>query len=134
MTETATQLSRILCVEDEPDIQVIVRLALATVGGHQVETCSSGEEALAAALRFSPDIILLDVMMPGLDGPGTLRLLRADPRVSRTPIVFMTAKVQPEEVAEYLRLGALGVISKPFDPLTLAAELRGLWESHVAVR
>src|SRR4051812_11834172 len=110
-------LHRILCVEDEDDIREVATLALEAVGGVKVLTCGSGEEALSKAKGFAPDLIVLDVMMPGMDGPATLRALRADEDLSRTPVIFMTAKVQPHETAELLALGVLGVVAKPFDPM-----------------
>lgn len=124
-------LKRLLFVEDEPDIQVVARLALEAVGGFQVAICSSGKEALAKAPDFGPDLILLDVMMPGMDGPSTLKGLRELPATATTPVIFMTAKVQPYEVAEYKRLGALDVIAKPFDPMQLSATINAIWtRSH----
>jgi two-component system OmpR family response regulator len=123
-------LQRILYVEDEPDIQAVARIALEAVGGFQLLVCSSGQEALAAAPAFAPDLILLDVMMPGLDGPSTLAALRTLPEFRTTPIVFMTAKVQANEVARYRQIGALGVIAKPFDPMTLSATVSGIWAAH----
>lgn len=118
------KLERILCVEDEPDIQAVARLALEIVGGFQVMICAGGEEALERVGAFAPDLILLDVMMPGMDGPATLRRLRADPATSAIPVVFLTAKMQASEIAHYRALGALDVIGKPFDPMGLAARLR----------
>lgn len=122
-------LPRILYVEDEPDIQAVARMALEMVGGFEVKVCSSGEEALREAEHFAPDMILLDVMMPGMDGPSTLEALRRNPSLADTPVAFMTAKVQPAEVAHYKSLGARGVIAKPFDPMTLAGQVRELWQS-----
>jgi len=122
-------LQRILYVEDDPDIQMIASLALETLGGFELRICSSGEQALAEAAGFAPDLLLLDVMMPGLDGPQTLEALRHQPGLAATPAIFMTAKVQTEEVDEYRRLGALGVIPKPFDPMTLAERVRQLWQA-----
>src|SRR5262249_2620248 len=113
-------LKRILMVEDEPDIQAVAQLALEALGGFQVRIWGWGREGVQAAPAFAPDLILLDVMMPGMDGPSTLRALREQPRVAATPVIFMTAKVQPQEVAEYRALGVLDVIAKPFHPLTLA--------------
>jgi len=125
-------LQRVLYVEDEPDIQAVARLALELVGGFTVKVCSSGEEALREVEAFAPQMILLDVMMPVMDGPGTLKALRELPALVTVPVAFMTAKVQPHEVAGYTELGAVGVIAKPFDPMTLANEVRRLWEgSHV---
>ncbi|EGV30789.1 response regulator receiver protein [Thiorhodococcus drewsii AZ1] len=115
----------ILHIEDEPDIREVVDFALEE-GGFRLTQCASGEEALTCAPELSPDLILLDVMMPGMDGPTTLQKLRALQNLARTPVIFMTAKVQPKE-CEYLKaLGALGVISKPFDPMRLGEEIRAL--------
>jgi two-component system, OmpR family, response regulator len=122
-----TSLQRILFVEDDPDIQTVARIALETLGGFTVLTCSSGENALAEVGGFAPDLVLLDVMMPGMDGPGTLRALRELPAGREIPVVFMTAKVQTQEVARYLELGAEEVIAKPFDPMTLAQRVGAIW-------
>ena len=127
---TDPTLNRILYVEDEPDIQMIAKIALETIGGFTVHTCSSGQEALSAAPGFAPDCILLDVMMPGMDGPSTLKALRALPACADVPVIFMTAKVQPAELTHYKMLGALDVIAKPFDPMTLAATVRNIMERH----
>ena len=123
-----TVLKRILYVEDEPDIQVVAKLALEAVGGFQVRVCSSGEEAVRAAPEFSPQLILLDVMMPGMDGPGTLQALRQLPGSAQTPVIFITAKVQPAEVAHYRALGAMDVIAKPFDPMLLSQTINEIWQ------
>lgn len=123
-----TELERILYVEDDPDIQSIAVMVLETINDFTLATCSSGAEAVARAVGFAPDLMLLDVMMPGMDGPETLKKLREFPELKATPVVFMTAKVQPQEVQGYLGLGAIGVIAKPFDPMTLAQELRDIWE------
>jgi diguanylate cyclase (GGDEF)-like protein len=117
-------------IEDEPDIQAVAQLALEALGGFQVRVCSTGREGVLAAPGFAPDMILLDVMMPGMDGPSTLRALRAVAQTVTTPVVFMTAKVQPQEVAEYRAIGVLDVIAKPFDPMTLAETLLTIWERH----
>ncbi|MBA4070558.1 MAG: hypothetical protein C0497_01790 [Gemmatimonas sp.] len=120
-------LTRVLYIEDDLDIQAIATLALETVGGLTVQVCSSGHDAVAVATAFAPDCVLLDVMMPGMDGPATLEALRADVATARLPVVFMTAKVQPAEVEQLRALGAIGVIAKPFDPMSLAAELRAIF-------
>lgn len=122
-------LQRILYVEDEPDIQAVARLALENIGGFTVEICSSGQEALDKIAAFNPDLILLDVMMPGMDGPTTLKALRGNEFGSDTPVVFMTAKVQPQEIAYYKELGAVDVIPKPFDPIQLAPQVQAIWET-----
>lgn len=120
-------LQKILYVEDDPDIQAIAVMVLDAISGFTLEPCSSGNEALTKAVVFGPDLVLLDVMMPGMDGPETFQALRKLPELASTPVVFMTAKVQPQEVQGYLDLGAVGVIAKPFDPMTLADQLREIW-------
>jgi CheY-like chemotaxis protein len=124
-----SSLQKILFVEDDPDIQTVARMALETFGGFTVLACSSGTEALERVEGFVPDLILLDVMMPGMDGPSTLKLLRKIPTAAETPVVFMTARVQAHEVARYRALGAKDVIAKPFDPLTLADTVRTIWNA-----
>ena len=126
------ELRRILLVEDDLDIQIVARLALADLAGFELEVCSSGTEALKKAPEFAPDLIILDVMMPVLDGPSTLKELRRQSSLAQTPVIFMTAKAQPEEVAEYRRLGALEVIVKPFDPMALGDEVRRIWSMRTA--
>jgi two-component system OmpR family response regulator len=124
------RLQRILYVEDEPDIQAVARLALEAVGGYTVDIASSGEAALSSVASVQPDLLLLDVMMPGMDGPATLRALRALPVAADLPAIFMTARVQPHEVAALMAEGAIGVIAKPFDPMQLAQQVRQLWSQH----
>ncbi len=123
------KLQRILYVEDEPDIRAVAKLALEVVGGFTVKICCSGEEALREVEAFAPDMILLDVMMPGMDGPTTLTKLRQLPALDPVPIAFMTAKVQPQEVAHFKSLGAVDVIPKPFDPMTLSNQVQALWRA-----
>ncbi len=118
-----TGLHRILIVDDEPDILTVTRMTLCAGGDYEVETCQSGGEALVLAPQFEPDLILLDVMMPEMDGPTTLKGLRADSRTATTPVVFMTAKTMRHEIERYLDLGAVGVIPKPYNPRTLVEEL-----------
>lgn len=126
-------LQNILYVEDEPDIQRIVKLALEVVAGMRIVACSSGAEAIARAQESAIDLILLDVMMPQMDGPTTLSRLRDIPTLKNTPVVFMTAKAHPTEVAHFKSLGALDVIAKPFDPMSLANTLREIWSRMNAV-
>ena len=120
-------LKKILYVEDEADIQTVARLALETVGGFEVMICGSGAEALEKAPPFKPDILLLDVMMPGMDGPDTLVALLSIEAMKTTPAIFLTAKAMPAEVERYKKLGALDVIPKPFDPMTLADQVKAIW-------
>ncbi|NQV70652.1 MAG: response regulator [Pseudohongiella sp.] len=121
-------LERILYAEDEPDIRQVAELALGTVGDYTLKLCNSGLEVLAEIEAFAPQLLLFDVMMPGLDGPSTLTKLREQDAYKTIPVVFMTAKVQPSEVQSLLDMGAAGVIAKPFDPMTLAAQIQALWE------
>ena len=126
----SSPLCRILYVEDQPDIRLVAKMALEVVGGFTVVACASGQEALDCAPDARADLLLLDVMMPGMDGPSTLQALRKLPATAHTPVVFMTAKVQAAEVALYKALGALEVISKPFDPMKLSEQLRQVWAAR----
>jgi len=121
---------RILHVDDEADIRQVAKLALEQVGGFTVESCESGAQAIEKAPIFNPDMILLDVMMPGMSGPDTLEALRGLPETAGTPIVFMTAKVQAPEIKALRELGATGVIEKPFDPMTVSECIKQIWEDH----
>jgi len=124
------ELKRILYVEDEADIRAVAEIALEAVGGFELKTCSSGQEALTEVTDFGPDLLLLDVMMPGMDGPTTLEALRKLPELSDVPAIFMTAKVQPEEVTALKKAGVLDVITKPFDPMGLADQILTIWRAH----
>jgi len=121
-------LKHILYVDDEPDIRLVASMALGLDPSLHVDTADSGEQALALLPQMRPDLVILDVMMPGLDGPTTLARMRADPALRWIPVVFMTAKAMPEEQARYLQLGAAGVIPKPFDPMRLASQVTDLWD------
>lgn len=120
-------LKRILYVEDEPDIRTIAQIALESLGGFEVKVCSSGEQALKEVESFKPDLLLLDVMMPDMDGPRTLTALRGLPVTADIPAIFMTAKVQPTEIEHLISCGAVDVIPKPFDPMTLSDRVRAIW-------
>jgi CheY-like chemotaxis protein len=114
----------LLHVEDEPDIREVVEMSLALDPGITLKSCAGGADALIAVADWEPDVILMDVMMPGMDGVETLTQLRENARTAAIPVVFMTARVQTSEVEHFLSLGAAGVIPKPFDPMTLAAAVR----------
>jgi CheY-like chemotaxis protein len=109
----------VLLVDDEPDIRAVVELALGTVAGWEVLTAGGGADGIALAAQHRPDAILLDVMMPELDGPATLEALREREETRAIPVLFMTAKAQAGELSRYASLGVAGVIPKPFDPMTL---------------
>ena len=118
------KITKIMIVDDDEDICTVAALAARRVGGWDVVVAASGQEALAKARSERPDVILLDVMMPVLDGPATLVKLREEPSTIAIPVIFLTAKVQRLEVEHYLALGAIGVIRKPFDAMTLPDEVR----------
>jgi two-component system, OmpR family, response regulator len=122
------ELKRILYVEDEPSIRTIAITVLEAVGGFTVIACGSGKQALEAAPSANADLILLDVMMPEMDGPATMAALRRIPQTGETPVIFMTAKVQASEIQHYKSLGAIDVIAKPFDPMTLSAQISEIWQ------
>jgi CheY-like chemotaxis protein len=115
---------RLLCADDEDDIRTILRLALSLDRELDVHFVSSGAEALAEAKARSFDAIVLDGMMPGLDGYETCRRLKADPATAQIPVVFLTAKSQRDETQRALSIGAIACLTKPFDPMTIAGELR----------
>jgi len=122
-------LRKILLVDDEADIRLIAEISLSNLGGWEVLQAGSGLEALELASRERPDLILLDVMMPGMDGMTTLQKLREQEHGAATPVIFMTAKVQKAEIDRLLALGVRGLIPKPFDPMTLPEEIRAILES-----
>jgi CheY-like chemotaxis protein len=115
---------RILLVDDEPDIREVVDVSLGLDREFTTRACASGADALVTAVEWSPSLILLDVMMPLMDGPATLANLRKNPRTAHIPVVFLTARTQTDEIEQYISLGAQGVLSKPFNPMTLAASVR----------
>ena len=115
-----------LVIDDEEDVRYVARLSLGRVGGMDVAEATSGEEGIARARSERPDFILLDMMMPGMDGAATFRALNADAATADIPVVFLTAKAMASEVQRLKTLGARGVILKPFDPMTLADEIRAI--------
>lgn len=125
------KLERVIYVEDDTDIRDIALIALQDIGGLTVKACESGERALREIDDFAPQMVLLDVMMPGLNGPETLKALIQQGSVDDSiPVAFMTAKVHPDELKRYHEMGVRNVISKPFDPMTLADEIRAIWSTH----
>jgi two-component system, OmpR family, response regulator len=124
------KLQRILYVDDQQEVLQMATLAMVKHGGFDVQACSSGEQALAVASDYKPDLLLLDVMMPGMDGPTTLKHLRASEQTATTPAIFFTAHTAPADIAKYLAAGAIDLIPKPFDPMTLAGSIRAIWAWH----
>ena len=123
-----SDLKTILYVDDEPDIREVVQMSLSLVDGLDVQVCESGERALQLMPQIEPDMVLLDVMMPGMDGPSTMQKMRSHSELASIPVVFMTAKAMPQEVARFRELGAVSVIAKPFDPIQLGNQVIAIWE------
>lgn len=121
---------KILLAEDDPSVQAIALLALTRVGKHEVRAVSNGKEALAAVASESFDLILLDVMMPIMDGFEACKLLKAEPATKDVPVIFLTAKAQVYEVQHGISVGAVGYILKPFDPMTLHKQIEEVLKSH----
>ena len=122
-------LNRICYVEDDEDIQRIVRMSLERVGKMTVEVVSDPMVAIERMIAFNPDLVMLDWMMPGMDGPALFRKMRETPATKALPVVFITAKASQRELDELHGMGALGTISKPFSPKDLPGQLRALWAS-----
>nr|WP_211295361.1 response regulator [Meinhardsimonia xiamenensis] len=125
-------MKKILHVEDDPDISEITRMALEGLHGFAVCSCLEWRDALEKCVEFKPDLLLLDVMMPGKTGPELLTELRRLPGMERTPAIFMTAKVQASEIEAFLAAGAIAVLTKPFDPMTLGDQIRAEWARHAS--
>lgn len=121
-------IQKVLLVDDDQHVRLVARIGLEDVGGWEVLQATNGKEAVEMAEEHHPDVILCDVMMPIMDGPATLATIRESSKIQNIPVIFLTAKVQTDELAHYLSLGARGVIMKPFDPLTLAHQVRKIVE------
>ncbi len=124
-------MGKVLLVDDDRDLRRICELSLRKVGNWTVYAAGSGAEALKIVGEIMPDLILLDVMMPQMDGPMTLKALRSSPKTANIPVIFLTAKLQDYETAPYVRMGAVGVIIKPFDPMTLPARIDSMLREKV---
>ncbi len=122
-------LASLLYVDDDDDIREIVEMSLGLDGSLKVSSSPGGEHALAVMRSERPDLVMLDVMMPGMDGPAILERMRADPDLAHIPVIFMTAKTNPQEVAKFRGLSAIGVLAKPFDPMTLGSQVKALWNA-----
>lgn len=124
------ELKNILYAEDENDIRAIAQIALEDLGGFNVKYCTNGEEVIDAAPEFAADLLLFDVMMPGMDGPSALGEIRKLENYADVPAIFMTAKIQTAEVEHYKSLGVIEVIAKPFDPISLAETIKKAWADY----
>ena len=122
------KLVRILVIEDDPDIQKIAKMSLESIGGFSVKVCGESQSAVGEAVSFKPQLILLDAMMPGMDGTAVLKALRRDKACAGIAVVFLTAKVQSSEVENFRALGAADVIGKPFNPMTLPDKVKDIWK------
>jgi CheY-like chemotaxis protein len=125
----AEPLRKILYLEDDPLIAELALMALEDLGGLTVRHCCSGREAIDAAAGFAPQLLLFDVMLPGMDGPQTFDQIKGLATCADVPVIFMTAKAQKHQEQAYLDLGACGVIAKPFDPIFLADQVQTLWSA-----
>lgn len=123
-------LKRVLYVDDDPDLCALARLALETLGGLQVTVCETGDEALREIAANPPDLVVLDVDMPGLDGPDTLAAVTRTPGQGAIPAVFVTAHTDPAQVRRLRVTGVLDVLRKPFDPRSFADQIKTLWNEH----
>jgi two-component system OmpR family response regulator len=127
------QLRSIAYVDDEPDLREVVQLALCLTTGAAVQCYASGAQALSQLPGLRPDLVLLDVMMPEMDGTEVIRHMHENPLLETIPVIFMTAKAMPDEVARFRALGAIGVIAKPFDPTRLGEEVLAQWQAAVTI-
>lgn len=125
----AITLQRILLADDEPDILEVARIALEIVGGYEVSACTSGAELLERLPGFDPDLVVIDVLMPDMAGLEVLEKVRATPGYEKVPVIFLTGLVRDEDLEELRQSGVTEIIRKPFDPMTLADQIDGVWEA-----
>jgi CheY-like chemotaxis protein len=123
------ELKKILYAEDEPDVQTVVELTVQTMSDYEIKICDNGKILLDCVRDYNPDLILLDVMMPEMDGTTTFKHLQENEDTKRYPVIFMTAKAQLHEVEQFKEMGAIGIITKPFNPITLCDEIKSIWET-----
>jgi len=126
------ELKKILYAEDEPDVQTIVQMVIEAMSDYEIKISNNGKLLLDCVEDYNPDLILLDVMMPEMDGPTTYENLQLNEKTKKIPVIFMTAKAQVHEVQLFKESGVIGVITKPFDPVTLCSELQKIWNNKVA--
>lgn len=124
------ELKKILYAEDEPDVQTVVELTIQTMSNYIIKVCDNGRKLLDCVEDYNPDLILLDVMMPEMDGPTTFKNLQENAATKDIPVVFMTAKAQVHEVETFKQTGILGIITKPFDPISLCSEIERIWNGN----
>lgn len=122
------ELKKILYAEDEVDVQTVVELTVQTLSNYEIKVCDNGKKLLECVEEYNPDLILLDVMMPEMDGPTTFKNLQINEKTKNIPVVFMTAKAQVHEIENLKETGISGVITKPFDPVSLCGDIEKIWE------
>lgn len=127
---TIPKLGKILYIEDEPDVQNIVLMALEDIGGYEMKICGSGKEAFETIKTYKPDLFLVDVMLPDMDGPTVLKKIKENPELEKVPAVFITAKTELQELVEFKSLNVLGIIRKPFDPIAISETISSLWNEY----
>lgn len=125
------ELKKILYAEDEPDVQMVVDITIQTMSNFEIKICGNGKLLLDCVEEYNPDLILLDVMMPEMDGPTTFKNLQANEKTRDIPVIFMTAKAQVHEVNVFKEIGAIGIITKPFDPMQLCSEIERIWKENI---
>lgn len=125
------KLEKMIIADDEEGILDIIKYCFEEMKGVEIKYCRTGEEVIREALNFKPDLVLLDYMMPGMDGAATLEAMRLIPALSKTPVIFITAKVQKEEIGSYTQMGVKDVIVKPFDPMKIVEIVNSCWEKIV---
>lgn len=123
-------LKKILYAEDELDIQVIVDAIIKNMSDYEIKFCNNGQEVLDVVEDYNPDLILLDVMMPEVDGLTAFHRLQENPNTKNIPVIFMTAKAQVHEVQNFSKIGVIGIITKPFDPMQLCSNIEEIWEKN----
>lgn len=124
------ELKKILYAEDEPDVQTVVEMTIQAMSDYEIKICNNGKKLLDCVEDYNPNLILLDVMMPEMDGPTTFKNLQQNKNTKDIPVIFMTAKAQVHEVEKFKEIGALGVITKPFDPMSLCNEILEIWNNN----
>lgn len=123
------ELKKILYAEDEPDVQTIVELTIQTMSNYEIKICNNGKKLMECVEEYNPDLILLDVMMPEMDGPTTFKNLQANENTKHIPVIFVTAKAQVHEVESFKEIGSWGVITKPFKVMELCGDIQAIWDS-----
>lgn len=124
------ELKKILYAEDDFDVQTVVELTIQAMSSYELKICNNGKLLLDCVEEYNPDLILLDVMMPEMDGPTTFKNLQQNEKTKQIPVIFMTAKAQAHEVEAFREVGVIGVITKPFDPVNLCSEIEKLWSKN----